>query len=64
VSWQHFDDPANVVEVGQQIDEPLAPDLVPRMIGQEVAPAVTAAPAMTMSRHSRNRSSTVRPGWK
>ena len=33
-------------------------------IGQKVAPALTAAPAMTTSRQSRNRSSTVRPGPK
>jgi hypothetical protein len=26
LTWEHFDDPADVVYVGQQIDEPLAPD--------------------------------------
>jgi hypothetical protein len=36
----------------------------PSVTGQEVAAALIAAPSMTTSRHSRNRSSTVRPGWK
>lgn len=66
VAWEHFDDPADVVYVGQQIDEPTRAGFIAaeRMIGQEVAPALAAAPAMTTSRQSRNRSSTVRPGWK
>jgi hypothetical protein len=30
LTWEHFDDPADVVYVGLQIDEPLAPDPLPQ----------------------------------
>jgi hypothetical protein len=30
LTWEHFDDLADVVYVGQQIDEPLAPDPLPQ----------------------------------